>query len=566
MRATAKCLLMCFTITSVFLVSHCTPSSSSTSSFAGSDDGFLYIGNGAEPRELDPSLAVGAPEGKILDNIFEGLTSLDSETLEVRPGMAESWTISEDGITYTFKIRKDAKWSDGKELTAEDFVWSWTRTLDPMTASEYAYQLYYIKNGEAYNTGKLKDASQLGVKAVDKHTLKVELDHPTPFFLKLATFRTLFPTPKHVISKFDGLQWTNEGNIVSNGPFKLTEWRLNQHIKVVPNTHYWDKDSVKIKGAMFLPIENSDTEEKMFHAGKVHITATIPSLRIPEYREEAEAALAKNQETSYRATPILATYFYRFNVTRKPLNDPRVRKALNLAIDRESLVENVLKGGQIPSNAFTPPIKGYEFSGEGVPTTVTAENIAEAKRLLKEAGYPDGKGMDKIDILYNTSEDHKKIAVALQSMWKENLGIRVGLYNQEWKVYLDTMHNLDFGIARGGWVGDYPDPNTFLDMFVTNGGNNNTGWSNKDYDKYIDLASQTADDTERFEYFHKAEAILMKELPILPLYIYTTQKLVSPKMKSVRKEGVVSWTPNFLDNLILRDVVLESPETTQVAM
>ena len=511
----------------------------------------LYMGNGAEPKDLDPSLITGEPEGNVVNNLFEGLVSLD-DNLNPTPGMAESWTLSSDGKVYTFKIRKNAKWSDGKDITADDFVWSWTRTLDPMTASEYAYQLYYVVNGEAYNTGKMKDPKQLGLKAVDSHTFQVTLANPTPFFLKLAAFYTLYPTPKHVVTKFNMSQWTKEGNMVSNGPYKLVEWKLNRHIKVVPNEFYWDKDKVKLKEVYFYPTENSDTEEKMFLSGKLHITSTVPSVRIPFY----EADLKKKGDSSvYQAHAQLASYFYRFNTKRKPTDDWRVRRALALTIDRRALIKNVLHGAQIPATSFTPALNGYSYKSD-LPESVSPAAIAEAKKLLAEAGYPEGKGMPPVDILYNTLEAHKKIAVAIQSMWKTNLGINVGLFNQEWKVYLDTEKRMDYTISRAGWVADYPDPNTFLDLFVTGGGNNKTGWSNKDYDNYIKMAGQTADESKRLEDFQKAEAILMKEMPMLPIYFYSRARLVSRQLRVLKNGTSGVWVPNLIDRIVFKNFVL----------
>jgi len=520
--------------------------------FKEAADQTLNLGNGAEPKEIDPALVTGEPDGNVVFNIFEGLVTLDNDTLEPQPAVAESWTISPDGKTYTFKIRKNAKWSDGSELTAEDFVWSWTRVLTPMTASEYAYQLYYVKNGEDFNKGKIKDPNMLGLKAPDKYTFVVELAHPTPFFLKLCAFYTLNPTPKQVVTKFPGQEWTKEENIVSNGPYKLVEWKLNRHIKAVPNEYYWDKDAVKLKEIYFYPIENSDTEEKMFLSGKLHLTNTVPPLRIPKYEEEAKKMGA---DATYRAFPQLASYFYRFNVKRKPVDDWRVRRALALTIDRTALVKNILHAGQVPATSFTPPVHGYSFKGD-LPETVTPAAIAEAKKLLAEAGYPDGKGMEKIEIHYNTLEAHKKIAVAIQSMWKTNLGIDVGLFNQEWKVYLDTQVKMDFTVSRAGWVADYPDPNTFLDMFVTGGGNNKTNWSNKDYDHYIEQAGQTMDEAKRFDYFHKAEAILLKELPVLPIYFYTRPRLATPLLKRIVGGKYVVWVPNVIDRTVYKNFVL----------
>lgn len=517
----------------------------------------LRVGNTSEPRDLDPAILTGVPGSHIVDNLFEGLTSYDPYTLEPRPGVAETWKISSDGKTYTFYLRDDARWSDGRKLTAEDFAWAWQRALNPATASEYAYQLYYLKNGEALAQGKLKDFGKLGVEVLDKDptkkdrlVLKVTLEHPTPFFLRLTSFHTLHPTPKHTIEKY-GDRWTTEGKMVSNGPFKLSEWKLNRHIKIVKNDAYWDKNKVGIEAVYFYPIENSVTEEKTYKAGDLHLTSTIPLIRIPYYMKQLSNR-APGQYIDYKHSPSLSVYFYRFNTTKVPLNDVRVRRALAMTVDRKLLVEGVLRGGQQPATSFTPYVDGYKFSNKGLPTTVTPEVVAEAKELLRKAGYPNGEGMPKFEILYNTLEANKKIAIAIQRMWKEHLGIEVGIFNQEWKVFLDTQHNMNYSIARAGWLGDYPDPNTFLDMFVTGGGNNETGWSNPQYDKLIDMAAETTDRQKRFQHFRTAEAILMEELPIIPIYFSTNQRLVSQKVKMRDNGHLRDWQPNIMDRLLFK--------------
>ena len=385
-----------------------------------------------------------------------------------------------------------------------------------MTAAEYAYQLYYIKNGEQFNKGQLKDPSLVGVKALDPYTLQVELVNPTPFFLKLTAFHALNPVPPHVVSKFPGQEWTKEGNLVSNGPFKLTEWKLNRHIRLEANPFYWDRAAVKLKDIYFYPTENVDTEEKMFTAGKLHITNTVPTLRTPYYAQMAKQAKGYQP---YKDTPLLASYFYRFNVKRKPTDDWRVRRALALTIDRKAIVERIMHGGQIPATTFTPPVIGYSFKGD-LPDNVTPAAIAEAKKLLAEAGYPEGKGLGKIEILYNTNEGHKKIAVAIQDMWKKNLGIDVGLFNQEWKVYLDTQRRMDFTISRAGWAG------------------------------------QTLDQAKRFENFHKAEAILMKELPVLPIYFYTYNRLVSEHIKMIENGQFREWSANIMQRFVYKNFAM----------
>ncbi|MFK7826253.1 MAG: peptide ABC transporter substrate-binding protein [Oligoflexales bacterium] len=513
------------------------------------------IGNGSEPRELDPSTSTGTPASRILDNIFEGLTQLDPFSFQPVPGVAKKWEISADGLKYTFYLRKNAKWSDGKALNAHDFVKSWQRVLDPKTASEYAYQLYYIKNGEAYNSGKIKDTKLLGIKAIDEHTLLVTLEHPTAYFLHLTTFTTLFPTPSHVIAKYPGQEWTKEGKIVGNGPFKLVEWKLNNYVKLIPNEHYWEREKVKLKEVILYPIENIDTEEKSFFSGELHQTSGVPLIKVPTY--ERQIKRNKGKYHPYITHPFLATYFYRFNTTKKPFDDMRVRRALALTVDRKLLVERVTRRGELAANSFTPSgISEYSFTGD-LPNSVNPEVIKEARELLKAAGYPDGKGFPKVELLYNTSDNHKKIALAIQQMWKKYLGVEIGIINQEWKVFLNTQKNLDYDISRAGWVGDYPDPNTFLNMFITGGGHNATGWSNKTYDELIDTASKTVDQTKRFSFLHQAESILMKELPILPLYIYTKSHLISQQVKMINNQGkIVDWTYNLASRLFFKHYIL----------
>lgn len=514
----------------------------------------IYIGNGTEPRELDPTLSTGVPESHIEDNLFEGLCALDPFTLDPIPGSAQSWQISADGKVYTFKLREGLKWSDGKPLTAHDFVYSWRRTLDPKLASEYAYQLHYIKNGKAYNEGKLKDPTKLGVVAKDDRTLVVTLEHPTPYFLGLVAFHTLFPVPQHVIAKHQGAKWTREGNMVSNGAFKLAEWRLNKHVKLVPNEHYWDRKRVKLSAAYFLPIERITTEEKAFVSGRLHMTNTVPPIKIPYYQRQNRRYPKK---AVYHSAPMLGTYYYRFNVNLPALKDKRVRQALAITIDRQLLVDKVTKGGQVPATTFVPPNTGGYSHPPVFNKTSTANDIAKAKKLLSAAGYPDGKGLPKIELLYNTSESHKKIAIAIQQMWKKNLGVEITILNQEWKVYLNTVQKLSFQIARAGWIGDYIDANTFLDMFVTDGGNNNTGWSNKDYDNYIAMAGAETDAKKRLDIFRKAESLLLEEAPIIPIYHYTNNLLVSRQVKMFDVAGNMrDWASNVSNRINLKYYVL----------
>jgi len=486
---------------------------------SGGDGKTLEVGNGAEPKDLDPHITTGVPESHILQNLFEALVSKDAKTLDPVPGVAESWTISKDGRVYTFKLRENSKWSDGSPLTAIDFVYSWTRLLEPKTAAEYAYQAYYVKNGKAYNEGKLKDASQLGLKAIDARTFQVTLEQPTPFFLSLLFHHSLYPVPQKAIEAHKE-KWTRPENFVSNGAFKLEKWEMNKVISVVKNPNYWDAATTTLDRVNFWPIEKADTEEKMFRSGKLHVTDTVPLEKISHWQADKSGV--------YNQHPYLGVYYYWFNVTKKPFDDKRIRQALALAIDRTRIVKYVTRAGQIPATFFTPPGTGGYNPKPRLPADLS--QLDKAKKLLADAGYPNGKGMPPVEVLFNTQDGHKKIAEAIQQMWKENLGIEVTLVNQEWKVYLDTLRTKSYQAARAGWIGDYNDPNTFLDMFVTGNGNNRCGFANKAYDALLDEATKEQDVAKRLAIFDKAEAILMEEMPVMPIYIYTRTFLKQPEV------------------------------------
>jgi len=516
-------------------LTHCTKKQSTVSS---SDGSTINIGNGGEPQDLDPAITTGVPEDRIIMQLFEALVSLDPKTTEPVPGVAESWTMSKDGKTYTFKIRQNAKWSNGDPMTANDFVYSWRRLVDPNTAAEYAYQGYYFKNGEDINKGKIKDLTQLGVRAVDDHTLEVSLNNPTPFFLGLLSHHSLFPVHKATVEKF-GKQFTRPGNLVSNGPFMLDTWETNKMVSLKKNPNYWDQEKVALQRANFFVTENLTTEEKMFRTGQLHVTYEVPYEKLDFWKADKTGV--------FRSEPYIGVYYYLLNTAKAPLNDKRVRKALNYGIDRTALVEKVVKGNQAPANAFTPPGTGGYTAKAEMP--VDGSRIAEAKKLLKEAGYGEGgKPLPPLEVLYNTHEGHKKTAEALQEMWKKNLGIDVKIYNQEWKVYLDSMHNQNYQIARRGWIADYNDPNAFLDLFLTGGGNNNTGFANKTYDGLIKKAGETQDPAKRLAIFQEAESLLLDELPCIPLYYYKKNYLIRPE--------VTGWDPNVLDKFLLKQVRL----------
>jgi len=509
----------------------------------GNETGTLHWGNGTEPQSLDPHIATGVPEHHIISSIMEGLVTKDSTTLEPKPGVAESWEISEDGRVYTFHLRHDARWSNGDPHTAEDYVWSWWRALQPALGSLYAYMYYAIDNAQEYYEGTITDFEQVGVKALDEHTLQVTLENPTPYFLQLLDHYSLFPVHRPTLEKFGapderGTRWTYEGNIVTNGPFQLTEWQINRRVVVERNPFYWDRDTVRLNKIIFYPTENAVSEERMFRSGQLHYTNDIPADKIPVYKESGDPTL--------EIAPYLGTYFYRINTNLAHLKDPRVRRALAMTIDREQITERITKAGQIPTYALTPPgTMGY------YPPSDLSFDPEAARKLLAEAGYPNGEGFPVTEILYNTNEGHRKIAVAIQQMWNKYLNIEIQLLNQEWKVYLDSESAGDYQISRASWIGDYVDPNSFLDMFLCGGGNNRTGWCNEEFDRLIlDEAPTAKTHAKRLEIFTQAETILLADLPIIPIFTYTSKHLVSPAIKN---KGT-----NLLDQTMYKEIYLES--------
>ena len=522
------------------LLSACGSPESNVSS--GNKNGTLHWGNGTEPQSLDPHIATGVPEHKIITALMEGLVAKDSKTLEPRPAVASSWDISEDGRLYTFYLRKNARWSNGDPHNAHDYVWSWWRALQPALGNLYAYMYFPIDNAREYYQGSITDFDQVGVKALDDHTLQVRLKNPTPYFLQLLDHYSLFPVHRPTIEKFGapderGTRWTYEGNLVGNGAFQLSEWKINRRVVVERNPNYWDADNVRLNKIIFYPIENAITEERMFRAGQLHYSATVPS-------DKVEGYLANN-DPSLRIMPYLGTYFYRINTSVAQLQDKRVRRALGMTIDREQITQRILKSGQIPAYAITPPdTMGY------FPESDLAFNPEAAKALLAEAGYPDGEGFPQTEILYNTSEGHRKIAVAIQQMWKKYLNIDVVLLNQEWKVYLDSVNVKEYQLARAGWIGDYVDPNNFLDMWICNGGNNRTGWCNEEYDQLIlERAPEAQSHQERLAIFAQAEKMLMEEMPVIPIYIYTSNTLVHPSVKNLNN--------NILNQASFKEIYLD---------
>ena len=473
----------------------------------------LTIANGAEPGSLDPATSKGLEELRIVMALWEGLMRLDPRTARPIPGLAERYEVSADGKVYTFHLRPNARWSTGERITAHDFVYSWRRVLDPTTASEYAGQLFYIKNAEAWFNRTLKNPDDLGVKALDDSTLRVELTNPTPFFLGLCAFQTLSVVPREVVEKH-GDNWMRVRPLPVSGPYQLERWSLNDRVRLRANPHYWDATNTQCQVVDLLPIRSASTAFNLYERGGLDIIwdkELIPSELFPILRPRPD----------FHSFNYLGTYFLRFNTTRKPLDDPRIRRALTMCIDKQRLVDKILKTGEVIGSHFVPPGTANCRSPEGLPYDPEA-----ARQLLKEAGYPGGKGLRPIQYLFESVSGggsvHSKIGVELQQMWQRELGIQVELRQMEKQVYLAAQRGLDYDVSRSTWIGDYNDPNTFLDLFRSNNGNNRTGWRHKPYDDLMDSASLLTDLDQRADLLRQAESILVHDqAPIAPLYFYS---------------------------------------------
>jgi oligopeptide transport system substrate-binding protein len=605
---------------------------------------FRYV-NGTEPKTLDPTLMTGEPEGRIAQEVFEGLTRHDARSMEPVPAAAESWEITPDGKTYTFHLRANARWSDGHPVTAQDFVYAWKRMQDPAVASEYAYIMHMVRYAEAYNTHqdqaaalegpalkaldallaahpgniparavhdwdakqslhavlkgtpspKLRafltrpnvdlgraDAQELrqalltegarrrdlyaearkhfgvdgGMYAKDDHTFVVELVAPTPYFLELTAFYSFYPLPHWVVER-STKDWFLPQNIVGNGPYRLVSWRVGDRIRLERSATYWGANEVGLGSIEALATENLTTALNLYLTGEVE---WLPRQTWPQ-----DLGPDLKQRSDFYLGPAFSVYYYRINTTRKPFNDVRVRKALNLAIDREQIARDVLGMGQKPATLFVPP----DLAGYDPPVSTLRHDVPAARKLLAEAGFPDGKGFPKFGILFNTAEAHKKIAEVLADQLRRNLGIDAKAYNQEWQSYQESTRNMDYDLSRAAWVGDYQDPNTFLDLWLTNGGNNQTGWGNVTYDQLLEAAANVEAFLAATEYLldrvkdraklqalitaaqgvtdaathlaamtrlraqllAEAESILVNdELPIMPVYFYVNGGMVKPSI------------------------------------
>jgi len=501
----------------------------------------LHRGLGADLSDLDPHLATQTADYSVLSALFEGLVAEDPIDLHPVPGLAQSWDVSPDGLVYTFRIRPDARWTDGRPLTAMDFVESWRRVLTPSLGAENANLLFVIEGAEAYNR-RAAGFSQVGLSAPDTRTLRVALERPAAYFLSMLSSPAWLPVPLATIAKYGdpvrrGDPWARPGRIVSNGPFVLESWKAGQEIVVRRSDTYWDRANVHLSAIHFHAIDSLDAEERAFRAGQLHVTEALPPAKLDAYRRDNPRVL--------RIDPLLGTYFYRLNVKRPGLADPRIRRALGLAIDRVTLVDRILHG-QIPASSFTPAGLGAYQPGAGQDY-----DPAAARSLLAAAGHASGRGLPVYELLYNNSETHRLVAEALQEMWRRELGVRIRLVNEDPMSVLDARRTGAYDILRSSWIADYADPSAALELWRSDSGNNFTGWSSVEYDGQLFTAARTQDPGARNAQYALAEHELLVSAPILPIYHYTHVFLLAPSVRG--------WHPTLLDHHPYKAVSLEGP-------
>jgi oligopeptide transport system substrate-binding protein len=489
----------------------------------------LNRGNSLDPESLDPHKTSTVNEAHVIRDLFTGLAMQDAKA-NIIPGAAESWAMSADGKTYTFKMRAGAKWSDGSPVTAQDFVYAWQRLVDPATAAEYAYMLAPVVNAEDITAGK-KKKEELGIKAIDDMTLEVSLNAPTPYFVEMLTHQATYPVSKANIDKF-GPDFIKPGNLVSNGAYTLAEFVPNDHIKLVKNPNYYEADQVKIDVVNYIPTEDRSTAMKRIEAGELDMNDDLPT--------EQLADLKAKFGDQIKIGPYLGTYYYAFKIPKAPWDNVKLRHAVSMAIDRDYLAEKVWQNTMIPAYSFVPPgITGYETKTTEYAEMSQLDREDEAKKVLAELGYGPDKPL-KMEIRYNTSENHKNTAVAIQEQLKP-LGIEVTLLNVDGKTHYGYLEQHgDFDVARAGWIADYKDPENFLSLCKTGAGNNYSEYSNKEYDGLLAKAAAAGDPGERMKALSDAEAVgVARDLCVMPLLYYSYHNVVSSKVKG--------WEENVMD-------------------
>jgi len=492
----------------------------------------LNRANSAEPETIDPHKSIGVPDGNIVRDLFEGLVGEDSNG-NVTPGVAKDWTISKDGLVYTFTLREDAKWSNGEPVSAKDFVYSMRRVLAPQTAAPYTNFLFPIKNAQQVAKKELPP-EQLGVVAVDPHTLKITLEKPTPYFLESLVHVTTFPVNEKNITDWQS-GFTQPGRLISNGAYTLKKWVVNGQMTLEKNPHYWNAANVKIDTVNYFPITDAMAMVRMYQAGQLDFTASVPTNQFKELQKELGDQVKIN--------PYLGNYFYSLNLDKPPLKDNiKLRQALSMAVDREAITQHLLGQQQKPLYGLLPSIiKGATPVTYSWDNLSTAERAAEAKKLYAEAGYSK-ENPAKITIMYNTTDEHKKLALAISSMWKQALGVVTTIENQEWKVFLGSRRQGDFIIARNGWIADYNYPTTFLELFTCDSPQNYSKFCDKQFDQLLDNAADTPDDAQRRKFYNEAQTLLLENYPFIPFYELTEYHLVKPYVKGYTGKNPLQHT------------------------
>ncbi len=490
----------------------------------------LNKNNGAEPQTLDPHRAEGVPASNILRDLFEGLVS-EAPDGSLIPGAAETWQINDDGTVYTFTLRADGRWSNGDPVTAADFAYGIQRSVDPATLSQYSSILFPIVNAKQIVKGELSP-EQLGVTALDDRTLEIRLIGPTPYFLGLLTHSTTYAVHRPSVEKF-GNRFARAGQLVGNGAYRLDEWVVQSHIRLLRSEKYWDDENTVIDEVNYFPIENQDAMLKRYRADELDFTQDLPFKQIAWIRE--------NIADQLYISPYLGSYYYSLNLTLPPFaGAPKLRRALALAIDRDVLTEKITGSGEIPAYSWTPRVTGYTQQPPDWAGWTQERRNTEARRLFKESGHSEANPLT-IQILYNTSENHKRIAVAIASMWKQMLGVETKLLNQEWKVFLETRKQKTMpGVARNGWIGDYNDAYSFTQLLASDNEQNDSGFANDEYDALLDRAAVEPDMQQRAELMEAAERLMLEEQPIIPIYFYVSKHLIKP--------WVGGFEPNIMDH------------------
>jgi oligopeptide transport system substrate-binding protein len=488
-------------------------------------------GNDGDPETLDPQLTSTVAEAHIMRDLFETLTVYNAKA-EVQPGTAESWTTSEDGLTWTFKLRPDATWSNGDPVKASDFVFAWRRLLDAATAAEYAQMLFPVKNAEAFNKGEAK-AEDVGIRAIDDATLEVTLRRPTPYLLEMLTHQVTVPLHEASVSKL-GAEYPKPGNLISNGSYTLVSSNPGDKVVLAKNPRYRDAANVQIDTVNYIPFEDRAACVRRFEAGEVDSCSDLPADQMAQLREKFGDQV--------RTPPYLGTYYFPIKTDKKPFDDPRIRRALDLVIDREFLADEIWSGTMLPAYAFVPPgTAGYSDGPQADYAEMSMpDREDEAKRLMEEAGYGPGNPL-KVEISYNTSENHKATSTAIADMWKEALGVETTLVNRDAASHYAYLRQKgDYDVARAGWIADYNDPESFLALLKSNNpGFNYANYSNPEYDRLMDESYNERDPAKRADLMKQAEAIILKDTPYLLLLFYSSHTLFSPKL--------TGWEDNIMN-------------------